>query len=65
MSQHLNTTKKNKTSKALSNDTSPASGTGTKKQANYLEDEDYYLITGVSQKSEVFWTRVLEICSPL
>ena len=69
--QRPKTTKK-KTSKALSNDTSPASGTpATKRQANYSEDEDYLIacayvnvsvdpIRGVGQKSDTFWTRVLE-----
>jgi len=46
-------------------------GAGTKRQANYLEDKDYLIacayvnvsvdpIKGVGQKSEAFWTRVLE-----
>ena len=46
-------------------------GAGTKRQANYSEDEDYLIacayvnvsvdpIKGVGQKSETFWTRVLE-----
>jgi hypothetical protein len=66
--------KKNKTSKTILSrqGTSPAgSGAGAKRQANYSEDEDYLIacayvnvsvdpIKGVGQKSEAFWTRVLE-----
>jgi hypothetical protein len=70
--QNTKGTKKSKTSKTISKQgTSPSLGTGTKRQANYLEDEDYLIacaymiasvdpIKGVGQKSETFWTQVLE-----
>lgn len=68
------TEKKIKTSKTIlsKQSTSPAgSGAGAKRQANYSEDEDCLIacayvnvsvdpIKGVGQKSEAFWTRVLE-----
>ena len=68
------TEKKNKTSKIISSKQGTSrvgSGAGAKRQANYLEDEDYLIacayvnvsvdpIKGVGQKSEAFWTRVLE-----
>jgi hypothetical protein len=68
------TEKKNKTSKTIlsKQGTSRAgSGAGAKRQANYSEDKDYLIacayvnvsvdpIKGVGQKSEAFWTRVLE-----
>ena len=65
--------KKNKSSNTISKEgTSPAFwGAGTKRQANYSEDEDYLIacayvnvsvdpIKWVGQKSEAFWTRVFE-----
>jgi hypothetical protein len=63
---------RNKTSKTISKQgTSPGSGAGTKRQANYSEDDDYLIacaymnasvdpIKGVGQRSETFWTRALE-----
>ena len=70
--QNTKGTKKNKASKTISKQgTSPGLGAGTKRQANYSEDQDYLIacayvnvlvdqIKGVGQKSETFWTRVLE-----
>ena len=70
--QNTKGTKKNETSKTITKQrTSPGLGAATKRQANYSEDEDYLIgcayvnvsvnpIKGVGQKSETFWTQVLD-----